>query len=150
VTLDAGPGLRCAALICFEGVYPSLARAAVKHERPDLVLHLVNNGWFLEPPFLGVRVRSFEQRQCLAAWVFRAVETRTPFFSCANGGITCAVAPDGRILGRVDRIMGEGWLALKVPPRWEPPLFLRGGFLLPPALLLPLLFFFLLRARRRA
>jgi apolipoprotein N-acyltransferase len=150
VTLDAGPGLRCAALICFEGVYPSLARAAVTHERPDLVLHLVNNGWFLEPPFLGIPVRSFEQRQCLAAWVFRAVETRTPFFSCANGGITCAVAPDGRILGRVDQIMGEGWLALKVPPRWEPPLFLRGGFLLPPALLLPLLLVTLLRARRRA
>jgi apolipoprotein N-acyltransferase len=53
VTLDAGPGLRCAVLICFEGLYPSLARGAVEHEDPDLLLHLVNNGWFLSPRFLG-------------------------------------------------------------------------------------------------
>ncbi len=149
-TLDAGPGLRCAVLICFEGVYPSLVRRAVNHEQPDLLLLLMNNGWFMNPPVLWTRVPSFEQRQCLAAWVFRAVETRTPFLSCANAGITCAVAPDGRILARVDRVMEEGWLALSVPPRWPRPLFLRGGFLLPPALLLLLLGAFLLRARRRA
>jgi len=149
-TLDAGPGLRCAVLICFEGVYPSLARGAVNHERPDLLLHLVNNGWFLPARFLWWRLPSFEERQCLAAWVFRAVETRTPYFSCANAGITCAVAPDGRILGRVDRVMGEGWLFERVPPRWPMPLFLRGGFLFPPALLLLLLPVLLWRARKRA
>jgi apolipoprotein N-acyltransferase len=148
-TLDAGPGLRCAVLICFEGCYPSLARAAVNHERPDLLLHLVNNGWFLSPRFLSWRVPSFEQRQCVPIWVFRAIETRTPFLSCANAGITCAVAPDGRILGRIDRVMGEGWLHVRVPPRWPAPLFLRGGFLLPPLLLLLLLPAFLWRARRR-
>jgi apolipoprotein N-acyltransferase len=139
-TLDAGPGLRCAALICFEGLYPDLVRGAARHDRPDLLLHLVNNGWF---------GRSLEERQCLASWVFRAVETRTPFLSCANGGITCAVAPDGRILGRIDRVMEEGWLHVRVPPRWPEPLFLRGGFLLPPVLLLLLVPVFLLRARRR-
>ncbi|MCK6460928.1 MAG: apolipoprotein N-acyltransferase [Planctomycetes bacterium] len=149
-TLDAGPGLRCATLICFEGVYPDLARGAARHDRPDLVLHLVNNGWFVSPRFLAWRVPSFEQRQCLAAWVFRAVETRMPFFSCANAGVTCAVAPDGRILGRVDRVMGEGWLHERVPARWEEPLFLRGGFLLPPALLLLILPVLLWRARKRA
>jgi apolipoprotein N-acyltransferase len=149
-TLDAGTGLRCATLICFEGVYPDLARGAARHGRPDLVLHLVNNGWFISPRFLWGRIPSFEQRQCLAAWVFRAVETRMPFFSCANAGITCAVAPDGRILSRVDRVMGEGWLYERVPARWPEPLFLRGGFLLPPALLLLLLPVLLWRARKRA
>jgi len=148
-TLDAGPGLRCATLICFEGLYPDLVRAAVEYEQPDLLLHLVNNGWFLSPPFLGGRVPSFEQRQCVPIWVFRAIEMRTPFFSCANGGITCAVAPDGRVLGRVDRVMEEGWLAARIPPRWPRPPFLRGGFLLPPALLL-LVPVFLWRARRKA
>lgn len=150
VTLDAGKGLRCAMLICFEGVYPDLARGAATHERPDLVLHLVNNGWFVSPRFLAWHLPSFEQRQCLAAWVFRAVETRMPFFSCANAGVTCAVAPDGRILSRVDRVMGEGWLCERVPPRWEAPPFLRGGFLLPPALLLLILPALLWRARNRA
>ncbi|HEX5135801.1 MAG TPA: apolipoprotein N-acyltransferase [Planctomycetota bacterium] len=149
-TLDAGPGLRCATLICFEGVYPDLARGAARHGQPDLMLHLVNNGWFVSPRFLGGHIPSFEQRQCLAAWVFRAVETRMPFFSCANAGITCAVAPDGRILSRVDRVMGEGWLYERVPARWPMPLFLRGGFLLPPVLLLLLLPVLLWRARKRA
>jgi apolipoprotein N-acyltransferase len=148
-TLDAGPGLRCALLICFEGAYPDLARGAASHERPDLLLHLVNNGWFREPPFLWTRMPSFEQRECLPIWVFRAVETRTPFFSCANAGITCVVAPDGRILGRIDRVMGEGVLHARVPPRWPAPLFLRGGFLLPPVLLLLLLPICLYRARRK-
>jgi apolipoprotein N-acyltransferase len=150
VTLDAGPGLRCATLICFEGVYPDLARGAAKHGQPDLMLHLVNNGWFVSPRFLWGRLPSFEQRQCLAAWVFRAVETRMPFFSCANAGITCAVAPDGRILSRVDRVMGEGWLFERVPARWPAPPFVRGGFLLPPALLLLFLPALLWRARKRA
>ncbi len=149
-TLDAGPGLRCATLICFEGLYPDLVRGALDYERPDLLLHLVNNGWFLSPPFLWGRIPSFEQRQCVPIWVFRAIETRTPLLSCANAGITCAVAPDGTILSRVDRVMGEGWLCVDVPSRWPRPFFLRGGFLLPPALLLLLLPVFLWRARRKA
>lgn len=149
-TLNAGPGLRCAVLICFEGLYPDLTRAAVEHDHPDLILHLVNNGWFLRPRFFFWRVGSYEQRQCLASWVFRAIETRTPFFSCANAGITCAVAPDGRILGRVDKVLGEGWLFERVPARWPEPFYLRGGFLLPMALLLLLLPVLLWMARKRA
>lgn len=139
VTLDAGPGLGCAPLICFEGLYADLVRGAVGRPGVDLVLHLVNNGWF---------GRSFEQRQCVASWVFRAVEARTPFLSCANAGITCGVAPSGEILGRVDRVMEEGWLFVDVPPRWPPPLFLRGGvWALPAGLLLGLVAALLLRRR---
>jgi apolipoprotein N-acyltransferase len=138
VTLDAGPGLRCAILICFEGLYPSSARGAMSEGDPDLLLHLVNNGWFGE---------SWEERQSVASWVLRAVENRTPFFSCANGGITCAIAPSGRILGTAIRledgqyreaeVMEDGWLAARVPPRWPEPLYLRGGqWILPGGLLL--------------
>jgi apolipoprotein N-acyltransferase len=141
VTLDAGPGLGCAPLICFEGLYPDLVRGAVRQGRVDLVLHLVNNGWF---------GRSYEPRQCVASWVFRAVETRTPFLSCANAGITCAVAPSGEISGRVDRVMEEGWLFTQVPPRWPPPLHLRGGvWALPAGLLVGLGLAVFLGRRRR-
>jgi apolipoprotein N-acyltransferase len=111
----------------------------VRHGSPDLILHLVNNGWFGD---------SYEQRQCVAAWVFRAVETRTPFLSCANAGITCAVGPSGEILGEIDRVMGEGTLHVRVPPRWPPPPCLRGGFLLPLLLALVALPLCLWRARR--
>jgi apolipoprotein N-acyltransferase len=140
VTLDAGPGLGCAPLICFEGLYADLVRGAVGQPRVDLVLHLVNNGWF---------GRSYEQRQCVASWVFRAVEARTPFLSCANAGITCAIAPSGGITGRVDRVMEEGWLFTTVPPRWPPPLYLRGGAWALPAGLLLGLGLAVARTRRR-
>lgn len=124
-TLDAGEGLRCAVLICFEGLYPDMARAASREGEPDLLLHLVNNGWF----------GPYEPRQAVASWVFRAVETRMPFLSCANAGITCAVGPDGRLLGKVDRVMEDGVLLVRVPPRWSEPLFVRGGYLLLPVVL---------------
>ena len=83
------------------------------------------------------------------------METRTPFFSCANGGITCAIAPSGRILGRAlvedqsreAEVMEEGWLAARVPPRWPEPLFLRGGHLILPGGLLLAVAVALLRSR---
>jgi apolipoprotein N-acyltransferase len=140
VALDAGPGLRCAVLICFEGLYPDLAREAVNDCDPDLILHLVNNGWFGE---------TWEQRQCVASWVFRAVETRTPFFSCANAGITCAVNPDGSEAGRLDKVFQEGYLAVATARRWPAPIFLRGGaWILPGTLVLAVAVFWALRRRR--
>ncbi len=116
--LDAGPGLRCAVLICFEGLYPDMGRRAAAQKDVDLIVHLVNNGWFGD---------SFEQRQAVASWVMRAVETRTPFFSCANGGISCAIGPDGTILKKIDRVMEEGVMAARVPPRGTALWFGRGG-----------------------
>ncbi|MHC4957339.1 MAG: apolipoprotein N-acyltransferase [Planctomycetota bacterium] len=120
VTLDAGPGLKCAMLICFEGLYAQDARAAMRVGDPDLILHLSNNGWF---------ETSWEQRQSVASWVFRAVETRTPFFSCANGGISCAVGPDGRMRAYLDKVMEDGFTYARVPPRWAPPPYLKGGYI---------------------
>lgn len=127
-TLDAGAGLRCAMLICFEGLYPSMARAALAEGSPDLILHLANHGWFAE---------SAAQDQAKAIWVFRAIETRTPFLSCANAGVTCAVAPSGRPLGSLDDGAKPGFLPVSVPPRWPPPpLLVLGPWPLPVALFL--------------
>lgn len=140
VTLDAGPGLKCATLICFEGLYASDCRGAAATGDADLLLHLVNNGWFGD---------GYEQRQCVASWVFRAVETRTPFLSCANAGITCAVAPSGRVVARLDKVFEEGFLAAPVPPRWAESVFSKGGFWLLPAALFAAAAVCLGLARRR-
>ena len=118
VVLDGGPGLRGVPLICFEGLYAGLTREAAGVKGADFLLHLVNNGWF---------GRGFEQRQCVAAWVFRAVETRTPFVSCANAGVSCGIAPDGSFFSRLDEVFEKGTAFGLMPPRWSPPLFLRGG-----------------------
>ena len=62
MTLDAGDGLRCAMSICFEGLSGSMTADAAKDA--DLVLNLVNNGWF------GA---CYEERQMVAIWKFRVV-----------------------------------------------------------------------------
>lgn len=73
--------LTTSVLICFEDVFPHLAREYVK-EDTDFLLNLTNNGWFGE---------SAAQWQHAANAVFRAVENRVPLVRCANNGLTCWV-----------------------------------------------------------
>lgn len=72
-------------LICFEDVFPHLAREYVA-EDTDFLLNLTNNGWFGE---------SAAQWQHAANAVFRAVENGLPLVRCANNGLTCWVDPFG-------------------------------------------------------
>lgn len=83
------PGLEVttSVLICFEDVFPHLAREYVSDET-DFLLNLTNNGWFGE---------SAAQWQHAANAVFRAVENRVPLVRCANNGLTCWVDPFGRM-----------------------------------------------------
>jgi len=141
VVLDAGEGLRCAMSICFEGLSGAMTAEAAR-DRADLVLNLVNNGWFGE---------CWEQRQMVAIWKFRAVETGVPFLSCANAGITCVVAPSGEVTAILDRIMEPGVVAARVPEAVERPLYGRGGrFLLPSVLGALAVFFFLVKRRKKS
>ncbi len=137
VLLDAGPGLLCAPLICFEGLYPDLAREVLERGEADLILHLMNNGWF----------GPFEPRQAIASWVFRAVEARMPFVSCANVGQSCLVEPDGTISAKLEPVPAEGFLLARIPRPWPVSLYRRGGYLALPLVLAGLLLLFGLRAR---
>jgi len=141
VTLDAGPGLRCAMSICFEGMSPALTLESVETGNPDLILNLVNNGWFGD---------TWEERQMVAIYRFRAVETGLPFLSWANGGVSCSIAPNGAISARIDRIMEPGVLAVTVPSAYPRTPFRRGGRWAPPiALALAALAYFLLDLRKQ-
>lgn len=134
-TLDAGIGLRCAMSICFEGLSPEMTAQSVEVGKADLILNLVNNGWFGD---------SWEAQQMLAIFRFRAVETGVPFLCCANGGISCAISPTGKIIGTLDRLMEPAVLAVLVPDAIEAPIYLRGGrFIVPVALGLIFLIIFL-------
>jgi len=135
--LDAGPGLRCAPLICFEGLYPDLAREVLGVGEADLILHLMNNGWF----------GPFEPRQAIASWVFRAVETRMPLVSCANVGQSCLIEPDGRLTAKIEPVPAEGFLSVRIPRPWPVSLYRRGGYLAVPLALASLVLFFGLRSR---
>lgn len=125
-TLDAGVGLRCAMSICFEGLSPEMTANSVEVGNADLVLNLVNNGWFGD---------SWEAPQMVAIFRFRAVESGVPFLCCANGGISCAISPTGEIIGSLTAAMEPGVLAVAIPDVLEPPIYRRGGrFILPIAL----------------
>jgi apolipoprotein N-acyltransferase len=63
-------------LICYEDVYPELARASVRTSSQLLVV-LTNNGWF---------GRGGAAYQHAAHSVLRAVETRRPVLRCGNAG----------------------------------------------------------------
>jgi apolipoprotein N-acyltransferase len=81
------PRARISTLICFEDLFPHLARESVT-EDTDLLLNLTNNGWFGE---------SATQWQHAAGALFRAVENGLPLIRCTNNGLTCWVDARGRM-----------------------------------------------------
>ncbi|MHC4409635.1 MAG: apolipoprotein N-acyltransferase, partial [Planctomycetota bacterium] len=138
-TLDAGEGLRCAPSICFEGLSGGMTAEASRDA--DLILNLVNNGWF---------GHCWEERQMVAIWQFRAVETGLPFLSCANGGVSCVIAPNGAVTASLDQVMERGVVAAPIPRAWTRPLYGRGGRgILPGMLALISMFFFLGKQRKK-
>jgi len=84
---------RLGVLICYEDVFPDLARATVG-AGANVLVNLTNDGWFGD---------SYELEQHLAALVFRAVEYRVGAVRAANTGISCVIDPAGRIIRTLSR-----------------------------------------------
>lgn len=76
-------------LVCYEAIFPELARAHVKSGSRVLV-NITNDAWF---------GRSSAPWQHLSMAAFRAVETRTPLLRAANTGITSIIDQNGHIKG---------------------------------------------------
>jgi apolipoprotein N-acyltransferase len=96
-------------LICFEDVFPHLARADVR-PGTDFLLNLTNNGWFGE---------TAAQWQHAANAAFRAVENGIPLVRCANNGLTCWVDAIGRwhavAAPGFDNIYAAGFKVVRIP-----------------------------------
>ena len=75
-------------LICYEAIFPELARAAVR-SGSDLLVNLTNDAWF---------GRSSAPYQHLAMTRFRAIENRIWLARAANTGISALISPAGRVL----------------------------------------------------
>ncbi len=103
------PRAQTSVLICFEDVFPDLARASVEPDT-DFLLNLTNDGWFGE---------SAAQWQHAANAVLRAVENGVPLLRCANNGLTCWVDAHGRIreIFRDPKgsIHGPGFMTAAIP-----------------------------------
>ena len=74
-------------LICFEDIFPYLARQFVQ-DGAKILVNITNDAWF---------GRTAASRQHLQASVFRAVENRVPVVRAANTGISCFVDFSGEI-----------------------------------------------------
>jgi apolipoprotein N-acyltransferase len=104
-------------LICYEDMFPQVARRAVRDDTGFLV-NLTNDGWFGQ---------SAEQWQHMAGSVFRAVENGVPLVRCCNNGVTCWIDATGRVRemfrDNTGSVYGMGALTIDLPLQKHAPTF---------------------------
>jgi apolipoprotein N-acyltransferase len=91
-------------LICYEIIFPRLARSMVRN-RAALLVNITNDAWF---------GRTAAPAQHFSMAVFRAVENHRSLVRAANTGISGFIDPAGRILGRT-RLMASTAPVRNVP-----------------------------------
>ncbi len=109
-------------LICYEDIFPQLARDSVA-AGADVLLVLTNNGWFGE---------GGAAKQHAAHSVLRAIETRRPVLRCGNGGWSGWIDEFGvvrSVLQRVTRTDPDGGTRQVVSskPEDEGSIYFRGS-----------------------
>jgi apolipoprotein N-acyltransferase len=101
--------VKVSVLICFEDVFPQVARKYVDDDT-DFLVNLTNDGWF---------GKGAAQRQHAAAALFRTVENGLPLVRCTNTGLTCWIDKYGRLRREFqsagDGIYGAGYMIVRVP-----------------------------------
>ena len=75
-------------LICFEAVFPELARTLVR-EGANVLVNITNDAWF------GMSSAPYQH---LSMAVFRAVENQRPMIRAANTGFSAFIGPQGAVL----------------------------------------------------
>jgi apolipoprotein N-acyltransferase len=83
-------GARLGVLICYESIFPDLARMAV-NRGADILVNITNDAWYGE---------SSAPYQLLAMAAMRSVETKVPLVRVANTGISAVIDPTGKITDR--------------------------------------------------
>ncbi|HEY4743642.1 MAG TPA: apolipoprotein N-acyltransferase [Desulfuromonadaceae bacterium] len=107
---------RAGLLVCYEAIFPEIAREYVRNGARILV-NITNDAWY---------GRSSAPYQHFSIAVFRAVETRTPLLRAANTGITAIVDQNGHIR-TMTSLFVEGFRTGEVRPGSGDSLYLRIG-----------------------
>jgi apolipoprotein N-acyltransferase len=89
--LFPGPFGPFSCLVCFEAIFPDLARDDVRHGARMLV-NITNDEWF---------GNSVALTQHAGMAVLRAVENHVPLARCANTGLTLLIDASGRVRSRL-------------------------------------------------
>lgn len=105
-----------ATMICFEAIYPSLAREMVERGAQFLV-NISNDDWF------GGRA-AIEQH--FVASLFRSVETRRYLLRATNTGVSAAIDPRGAVIERLPA-NAPAQLVVGVDPISGETLYVRWG-----------------------
>jgi len=105
-----------ALLVCYEAIFPELAREYVRNGARILV-NITNDAWY---------GRSSAPYQHFSIAVFRAVETRTPMIRAANTGITAIIDQNGHVR-TMTGLFVEGFRTGEVKPGTGDSLYLIIG-----------------------
>ena len=131
---------RFGVMICYEDVFPAIAREFALDERSekrvDWLINISNDGWFSY--FQGEKVySSSELAQHAAICVFRAVENRLAVVRSVNTGVSCLIDTLGRMKdgfeagnlpAKAMKRQGiTGWFVDKMPIDKRVTLFSRYG-----------------------
>lgn len=112
--------VRVGTLICFESIFPELARKQVT-EGANLLVTLTNDAWF---------GRSSAPYQHMSMAVFRAVENRVSLARAANTGISTFIEPSGKIV-KSTALLEEGFLKEPLPLLSEKTIYTQWGDVFP-------------------
>ena len=96
-------GGKIGVLVCFEGIFPEVARSYVQ-AGAGILVNITNDAWF---------GKSSAPYQHLSMTVFRAVENRVPLVRAANTGISAVIDSKGHIRG-MTRLFEEATLGGQV------------------------------------
>lgn len=112
-------------LICFESIFPSLARNRTA-SGADILINLTNDAWY------GVSSAPYQQ---ISMAVLRAVENRRSLARAANTGISCFIDPMGRIM-EASPIFKQLFLVQNLPVLSGQSVFNRFGHAFQPVCLI--------------
>jgi len=130
-------GHRAGVLVCYEVIFPELARDYVR-QGSGLLINITNDAWF---------GRSSAPWQHLAMARFRAVENRVWVARAANTGISTFITPSGRVLDP-SSLFEPAFVVAEVGLGARPGLYTRMGDLIP-GLFLLVSVIWLVQTRRR-
>jgi len=114
----AGGRIRAAVLNCLEDTLPGAGREAFDHQRPNLLVNITNDAWF---------VGSNESEYHVRASVMRAVELRRDIVRAVNRGITTWVDSAGRVRARYATVAAGSLMVEPSLIETSPTFFARFG-----------------------
>lgn len=137
-SLLAGNNALVGTLICYESIFPDLARKQAA-DGANILVNITNDAWF---------GRSSAPEQHFSMAVFRAVENRRSLARAANTGISGFIDPLGRITQK-SPLFEALYLVDRLPLMDDSTFFTRIGHYFAPLCLMALLVLIIILARKK-